>query len=501
MRDVLLVAAREFRQIVLTRGFWVLLLAVPAALAVSILGSAAFAPRSNMAFTVVDASGRYAPLIERRLQLDDRRQVLRALSGYAARWKVASADPGAVWSIPGAWLSDAAVQRFAAEGGLAAALRRIQPRLPAGAPPFKPPQPFYIEVPPPPGVPTGHGAEAFGAGIVPALQGDVATPDGKRQLALAVYIPADFGRPGAAARMWSNGNRYNAGLIDTVREVLTRKLQLDALQGLGVAPQAAAGLQQMAAPIRISEPPAGAGRGLVVARSIVPLALVYLLLITGMSTGSMMLQGLVEERSNKLLESVLACVRPQELMHGKLLGLGGVGLAVAAVWSGCAIAAAFSAPGVAADLLRPSLQALDHPAIVAALIFYFVAGYLIMAMLFLAIGSLSDSMQDAQSYLMPVMMVIMLPVIMMMQASLRSPDSPVVHVLSWIPLYTPFAMLARLGNGVPALEMAGTGVVLVAFVALELMLLGRVFRASLLSAGQPATPAVFARLMFQRPEG
>jgi len=68
-------------------------------------------------------------------------------------------------------------------------------------------------------------------------------------------------------------------------------------------------------------------------------------------------------------------------------------------------------------------------------------------------------------------------------------------VLSWIPLYTPFAMLARLGGGVPAPEMAGTAVVLVLFLGLELLLLGRLFRASLLSAGQPTRAEILARMM------
>jgi ABC-2 type transport system permease protein len=70
-------------------------------------------------------------------------------------------------------------------------------------------------------------------------------------------------------------------------------------------------------------------------------------------------------------------------------------------------------------------------------------------------------------------------------------------VLSWIPLYTPFVMLARLGAGVPLPEMLGTGAVLIAFLALELLLLGRLFRASLLGAGQPSRAEVFARLMFR----
>ena len=67
-------------------------------------------------------------------------------------------------------------------------------------------------------------------------------------------------------------------------------------------------------------------------RSILPLAAAYLLMMSLMLSGSWMLQGTVEERSNKLLETVLACVSPEELMYGKLLGTVGVGLFMIAVW-------------------------------------------------------------------------------------------------------------------------------------------------------------------------
>ena len=499
MRATLLVAAREFRQILATRGFWVMLLVVPFAIAVSSFGSSVLAPKPSVAFTIVDASGDYRPAVERGLELDYQREVLRELAAYVDRWKLAPVDPGAPWARPGGWLAEAEVQRFIAEGGAPAATRRLQPHLPDGAPAFKPPPRYFIEVPPPSGVPTDQGPEAFGRAVASSLQGDVQTPDGKRPYALAVYIPKTFGAPGAVARMWTNG-RFNGGLFNTIRDRLTAALRLRALQASGLSAEAAAGVQTLAAPIQVSEPPAGSGRGLVVARSIVPLALVYLLLVTAMTTGSMMLQGLIEERSNKLLESVLACIRPGQLMHGKLLGLGAVGLVIVTVWAGCATGAALSAPGFVADLLRPSLKALDQPWIVAAMIFYFLAGYLILSMLFLAIGSVSDSMQDAQAYLTPVILMFMLPVIFMMQAALRSPDSILVQVLSWIPFYTPFAMLARLGTGVPLAEMLGTGALLAGFVALEFWLLGRVFRASLLNAGQPAKPAVLIKLIFQSTE-
>jgi ABC-type Na+ efflux pump permease subunit len=187
-------------------------------------------------------------------------------------------------------------------------------------------------------------------------------------------------------------------------------------------------------------------------------------------------------------------------MYGKLAGLGAVGLVVALVWGGCGVGAALFAPGFLADVLKPSLGALASPGIILALIFYFLSGYLVVSMLFLTIGSLSDSMQDAQSYLMPVIMAFMLPIIFLIQISVRTPDAALVHVLSWIPLYTPFAMLARLGGGVPLLEMAGTAVVLVLFMGLELLLLGRLFRASLLSAGQPSRAELFARMLLRSAE-
>jgi ABC-2 type transport system permease protein len=153
------------------------------------------------------------------------------------------------------------------------------------------------------------------------------------------------------------------------------------------------------------------------------------------------------------------------------------------------------------DLLRASFEALDGVWIPLALLFYFLTGYLIVSMLFLAIGSLSDSMQEAQSYLMPVLMVVMFPVIFVMQAAITGPDSLFVKVLSWIPLYAPFAMLARLGTGVSLIEVIGTGVMIAAFVALELFVLGRLFQASVLSAGKPSLRDIFARVATRPAKG
>ncbi|MES2471222.1 MAG: ABC transporter permease, partial [Pseudomonadota bacterium] len=337
-----------------------------------------------------------------------------------------------------------------------------------------------------------QGADAFGRAIAPYLANDIETPQGNRPLAVAVYVPTQ-----GPLRLWTNGRSSN-GLVDLIQEERNRVLRLALMTANGVPSTVAARIESLQAPVTLSAPPTGGGRGQMMVRSVVPLALAYLLLTAALITGGMMLQGVIEERSNRLLEAVLACVEPRDLMYGKLIGLGAVGLTIIAAWIGCALLVAFSIEGAVSDFLRPSLAALNQPWMIPVLAFYFLCGYLILAMIYLAIGSLSNTMQEAQSYLMPVTMAVVLPVTMMMSAIIHNPSGLLAQTMSWIPIYTPFAMLARLGSGVSMMELLGTGILLVAFVALELMLLGRVFRASLLNTGQPPKLGAFLALMLRR---
>ena len=439
MSRILLVARRDYRQVVATRAFKITLLIVPLMLGLMALATSLLRAPSSVAYVMADDGTGMAARIEQRLERDYQRQVLRDLA--------------------------------------------------AGTPARKPPPRPYLRVPLPPGVPADRGAEAFGRTVAPYLGGDVATPAGKRPLAVAVYFPAH-----GAARVWTNG-RANGGLIGAIRDERTRLLRQALLQASGLGAAAIARIEAAQAPLTVAAPPPGRDRAQMAVRSAVPLALVYLLLTSALITGGMMLQGIIEERSNRLLEAVLACIEPRELLLGKLIGLGAVGLTVLAAWVGCALLAAFAMQGFVADILRPSLAALNQPWTIALMIFYFFCGYLILAMAYLAIGSLSNSIQDAQAYLMPVSMAVLLPVMLMVSASLQNPDSWLPRAMSWIPLYTPFAMLARLGIGVPPAEIAATGVLLTLFVALELLLLGRVFTASLLNTGQPPRLGAFLRMM------
>jgi ABC-type Na+ efflux pump permease subunit len=492
MKNVLIVAAREFRQIAAMRSFWLTLLIVPLSMAVGGLTPKLLHKDEPDRVMVIDRSGgAEAAAIQQRLDLERNRKLLMDLSRYVQRHHLERADPQALWSQHDRWYSDSDVARFAAAGGLNSAKAQIARVKAKGTPDFTPPKPDYEIVRVPAGL-----ANVPEAGLDAALK-TVLKPADKDTKAVdyVILIPANFGAS-PVVRLWAN-RQPAENFVSALEDVLTRDLRTRFLTAQGVSSGAAENASSVAPALAISTPPPGGGaREAMLIRSILPLVAAYLLMISLMLSGSWMLQGTVEERSNKLLETVLACVGPEELMYGKLLGTAGVGLFMIAVWIGCGVFAAYATQGVIADFIRPALEPLTAPGTIIALIYFFVVGYLAISILFLAIGSMSDSMRDAQGYLGPVLLGILLPISMLMQAVLGGTSGGVlIEVLTWVPIWTPFAVLARLGLGIPTWEVIATAVLLGVFTAAELVLLGRLFRASLLAQGQkPKLAEVIARM-------
>jgi ABC-2 type transport system permease protein len=302
-------------------------------------------------------------------------------------------------------------------------------------------------------------------------------------LAVAVYIPGNVDY-GGQVRVWTNGPAGNT-LVQDVRIELTQSMRLKALHAAGVDPLSAAQIESLSVPVSIAPPEMPTAGSEAMVHSILPLALAYLLLASMMITGSMMLQGLVEERSNKLLEAVLACVSPRELMAGKLVGISAIGLSIVGIWVGAAVTIIKAQPSSPLSFLLAALTSLRKtPGIAAAMIFYFLAGYLIIGMIFLAVGLMRDSMQETQAYLMPLALVIAVPSAGLFSLIYRDPNGVVPRIFSWIPLYTPVTMLARLQSGVSLFDLFGTAAVLLAFGTLELFVLGRLFENNLIQTGR-----------------
>ena len=483
MTNILLVAQREFRQIAGMKSFWLTLLLLPLALALGPIVGGALGEGEATNVVVIDRAGGSArAAIETRFEIEEDRRQLRALSRYVRRYELERADPQAPWAQFDRWYTDADVLAFRRAGGLDAALDRIDALRDPETPAFERDSPLYAFRDPAPGLEQAEG-DVLQARVDALLSGENGSTTNDTPADIVLLIDENYPQD-PTVRLWSN-EQPGASFVATVQNVLTEDLRQRLLVAQGLAPDTAAAVQAAAPAIAVSTPPPGGGvREAMLIRSIVPLALAYLLMMSLMLSGSWMLQGSVEERSNKLLESLLACVRPEELMYGKLLGTLAVGFSMITVWIGCAAVVTFFTHGAIADMIRPALAPLTEPGAIVAMIYFFLAGYVAISILFVAIGAMADSMSEAQGYLMPVLLGILLPITFLINSVVAGKEGLLVHVLTWVPLWTPFAVLARLGLGIEWWEMVGSGVLLAAFVALEVVFLGRLFRASLLATGQ-----------------
>lgn len=482
MRNILLVARREFRQIASLRSFWLTLLLIPFMLAAGPLLAEYFDKDHTTTIAVIDRSGGATETaIRSRFAFEQDLKTLQDLSDYARRYDLAKGNPKAVWARNGQIFTPADALAFRAGGGLEAALEQIRLAKPAGIRPFKTDRPDYEFVTAPPALARLDDPAKFEAQARALFAQDKAakSPD------VVLLIGPNY--PQAPVIQLYTNDRPGRSFLATLQAVLTNDLQRRMLGAKGLTQPEVERALAASATIAVSTPPPGKGlRDALLVRSAIPLLLSFGLLMGLMLSGSWMLQGSVEERSNKLIEGLLACISPEQLMYGKLVGTLAIGLTMFIFWTICAGIATYATQGIIAEYLRPALAPLSSPRAIVTIIYFFLTGYVAISVLFMAIGALSDSMSDAQGFLMPLIFALMLPVMLLQRAIVEDKMDLSVQILTWIPIWTPFTVLARLGSGIAAWEVIGSGLLLAAFVALEVVLLGRLFRNSLLSRGQKA---------------
>ncbi len=481
MTNVLLVAKREIRQILAMKSFWLTLLILPIVLVLASVLPSTLADTEPTRVALIDRSGgTAAQALQARFAEDEDRMTLRRLSRYVQRYELEAAAPDAPWAQHDRWYTAQDIAAFRQAGGVDAAIERIDAVRDEGTPEFEPEPPMYAFVDEP-DVLSGLDGEAF-AEAAQDLFGSEADDAPEIIVLIGENYPADP-RIGLYA-----ANQPSSGFVEPMQETLTGDLRTRLLAERGITGAQATAIQSAVPAISVSTPPPGDGaREALLVRSIVPLALSYILMMSLMLSGNWMLQGSVEERSNKLLESLLACIRPEELMYGKLLGSLAVGLLMIAVWAACAGVAAYMTQGVISDMIRPALEPISSPGAIFTILYFFIAGYIGISAIFVAIGAMVDSMSEAQGYLMPVLLGILLPITFLLQSILAGKDGLMVELLTWIPLWTPFAVLARLGMGIETWVLFGTGILLAVTIAIQMVFIGRLFRASLLATGQKPT--------------
>jgi ABC-2 type transport system permease protein len=210
------------------------------------------------------------------------------------------------------------------------------------------------------------------------------------------------------------------------------------------------------------------------ALGIITSVLIYMALLLN---GQAVAQGVVEEKTSRVVEIILATVRPWQLMVGKVLGLGIVGLIQVAV---------IAVSGVAVGLATGSLGIHLGAAIgtVIWLVVWFLLGYAAYSLAFAAVASLVSRQEEVASVVTPVMMLLIVGYVIGVSILPSNPDSGFVAVLSLIPIFAPTLMPVRLALGVvPAWQAAVALAGIIVIIPVLLWVASRIYSNAVLRSG------------------
>ena len=307
--------------------------------------------------------------------------------------------------------------------------------------------------------------------------------------ALFAYFVID-GDPVATNKglAYVSNNLTDDALRDWYTDAATRVIRKERIAAAGIEPAVARHIQAAVAfePRQLDEK--GEEKDVKEeqkANKFAPVVFVYLLWIAVFTAAQMLLTNTVEEKSNRIIEVLLSSVSPGQLMAGKIWGIGATGLTIVLSW------ALFGLIGVNLGAqLVPKFRELNlteivgDPLYLTSFVGYFLTGYLLFAAILVAIGSVCNSLKEAQNLVQPVFLLLMIPLFAMIPI-VQEPNGLMARVFTYIPIYTPFAMMNRASGPPPAIEYAITSVLILVSLVVAFKAAGKVFRIGVLMTGNP----------------
>jgi ABC-2 type transport system permease protein len=223
--------------------------------------------------------------------------------------------------------------------------------------------------------------------------------------------------------------------------------------------------------------------------------MVMLIYLAVLFYGISVMRSVLEEKTTRIMEVLLSSATSTELMVGKILGVGAVGLTQILVWVVMATAVAF--PSLAA---QPSLSELQiPPGVLAAFAAFFLLGYLLYSTMYATVGAITTTEQEGQQLQFLVILPLVLSVFMLTPV-FRTPDAPLVTWLSMIPFFSPIVMYARIIVQTPPMwQIALSLILLAATVACLMVICARIYRVGVLIYGKrPNLPEILRWLKYAK---
>ncbi len=245
--------------------------------------------------------------------------------------------------------------------------------------------------------------------------------------------------------------------------------------------------------------------------------------------GAQVMRGVIEEKTNRIVEIIVSSVKPFQMMMGKIIGIGLVGLTQFALWVILTLVLITGAQTiffpelgtqsaqqvVAQDFMQSGSENTANPMVemqaqaksdnmsenatikqmfkavqdvnlgvmLGSFVFFFLGGYLLYGSLFAAVGSAVDNETDTQQFMLPITIPLILAIIVMINA-INSPQGPIAFWFSIIPFTSPIVMMVRIPFGVPYWEVALSMVLLVLTFMGTTWLSGKIYRTGILMYGK-----------------
>lgn len=220
--------------------------------------------------------------------------------------------------------------------------------------------------------------------------------------------------------------------------------------------------------------------------------LIIIIYIMVLMYGNHTLTAVIEEKSSRMVEVMLASVSPGEMMLGKVLGIGAAGLTQFGIWAGAFLL--LSQRGITVGDLTLDVGFLT-PVILVSFVMFFLLGFFLYATIYAGVGAMCNTIQDSQQFQMPLNMGLVIPM-MLLSLVLRSPNSTVATVLSLVPLFSPVLMFMRVCVETPPLWQVGLSWLLMGVsIWLAAKAAGKLFRVGILMYGQAPTWATLGRAL------
>lgn len=249
--------------------------------------------------------------------------------------------------------------------------------------------------------------------------------------------------------------------------------------------------------------------------------------------GAQVMRGVIEEKTNRIIEVIVSSVKPFQLMLGKIIGVGMVGLTQFLLWiflstgvtviagnlfvknkapqqtekttvhkAGDKVAAATTqstAPPKSPGLVfLDSIKTLHFGYILSCFIFYFISGYMLYSALFAAVGSAVDSETETQQFMFPITLPLLFTYILSFAFLINNPDSSLAFWLSIIPFTAPVAMMVRVPFGVPDWQLAISAAMMIIGFLFTTWVASRIYRVGILMYGKKTSYKELAKWFFYK---